>query len=167
MTNANDPWGTPALTAYDDARNSFDNPPKSSDVQAVQASSNDEVVVTFKAGAGYDAPWIVVHAKDLRDALDQVSGENRDVLKELMTEVAGAGKFFSSLGGGKPSSGGGSSQRPNTAPPAGASEGPGPAPHCDHGAMVWRSGISQKGNAYKLWSCTGPRGSQCDPVYPK
>lgn len=159
MTNANDPWGVPATAAYD-------NPPKSSDVQAVQG--NDEVVVTFKAGAGYDAPWIVVHAKDLRDALDQVSGDNHEVLKKLMEQVAGAGKYFSALGGAKPvNSNANTSQRPNTAPPAGATQGPGPAPTCAHGEMVWRSGVSkQSGKPYKLWSCTAPRDQQCKPVYP-
>lgn len=50
---------------------------------------------------------------------------------------------------------------PSQAPAAAA---PSSGPTCKHGAMVYKSGVSQKtGNAWKAWMCPAPKGTpdQC------
>jgi len=42
------------------------------------------------------------------------------------------------------------------------------APMCNHGAMKWKEGTSQKGNAYKGWFCPAPFGQEkCSPKFVK
>ena len=57
----------------------------------------DGAVVTLKAGAGYDAPWIVLHATSVDDAISQLNG---DEFTELMDLAARKGKEFAKLFGG-------------------------------------------------------------------
>lgn len=55
---------------------------------------------------------------------------------------------------------------PAPAPAAPAGDGP----TCAHGPMTFKSGTAgpnskTPGKPYKMWACTGPRGSTCDPVW--
>lgn len=121
--------------------------------KVVVAGSNEgKVVATFKGGSGYDAPWVVVHADDVQDALSQISGDNAALFKQLLDETAKVGKYFSGTGGGKPSGGGQSQQRGK---PAGASEAPDGKPrYCDHGEMVFKSGIGKSnGKPWRAFFC--------------
>lgn len=136
-------------------------------IQSAELSS--KVTVTFKGGSGYDAPWIVVHANDLQDAHDQVSGDNAVTLASLMTQVQKAGGHFAGLYPTKApvAAGGGSAPAANpSAPPRGAVSAPGgESRQCKHGEMTFKTGFSAKTN--KTWSafmCPSPKGTpdQCD-----
>lgn len=55
----------------------------------------------------------------------------------------------------------------NAVPPAAAQAPNGEKRFCSHGEMVFKSGVSRAGNAYKLFSCTAPREQQCPAEYLK
>jgi len=57
----------------------------------------DGVVVTSKAGAGFEVPWIVLHATDVADAIAQL---NSDEYTELMDLTARKAKEFAKAFGG-------------------------------------------------------------------
>ncbi|QLF84446.1 hypothetical protein SEA_TOPANGA_46 [Mycobacterium phage Topanga] len=115
------------------------------------APSEGKVVLTFKGGTGFDAPWIVIHAEDLEDALDQVTTQGA-TLMALMERVQGAGKHFAAQGPAAPSNGGGrggntgqrqSAPRQAQQPPADAPPAPGPD-------WVYKSGKSARG-PWQAW----------------
>lgn len=149
----------------------FDNPPAEAPKEApittttkTQAAPTGEgkVVLTFKGGTGFDAPWIVIHAEDLQDAFDQVNGENASLLAKTMEKVQSAGKHFASLGGGGGQqsgggNGGGGQQRPQY------QEAPnGEKRFCSHGEMSFKSGVSKAGKPYKGFFCPSrDRNDQC------
>lgn len=59
-------------------------------------------------------------------------------------------------------------QAPQGNAPAAAQQAPGGEKRfCKHGEMVFKSGVSKAGNAYKLFSCTAPRDQQCKAEYLK
>lgn len=135
-----------------------------------------KVVVTFKGGTGFDAPWIVIHAEDASDALGQLDGK----LAELMQKTAQVAKYFhGQLGGARPPQGGGQSnggggyQQSGGQPgrPDNANQAPnGQGEYCQHGAMVFRSGVNaQSGKAWQGHFCPQPKGSpdQCKPKFGK
>jgi hypothetical protein len=132
-------------------------------------STGGKVTMTFKGGSGFDAPWIVIHADDLDDALTQVS-EGGKTLAAVMERVQKAGQHFVGLGGGSaPARGGngGGQQRTSNAP-QGAQEAPnGEKRYCEHGEMRFRSQVSKKtGKPYKGFFCTsGDRDNECDAQF--
>lgn len=120
-----------------------------------QPSDREGVTVTLKGGSGFDAPWIVIHASDLEDAYDQVSGENASLLAKLMEKTAAAGKHFSGFGGGK--------DAPRSAPQA-AAEAPAGTPEAPGPDWVYKTGVNAKtGKPWKAWM--PPRGSDAKPVW--
>lgn len=131
---------------------------------AAVVPSEGKVVLTFKGGTGFDAPWIVIHAEDLHDAYDQVNGENAKLLADLMTKTQAAGQHFAGMapkgssGGGQSQGGGGGRQAPQ-----GAQEAPnGEERFCAHGKMQFKSGVSKAGKAYKGFFCSSrDRNDQC------
>lgn len=132
----------------------------------------DGAVVTVKAGAGYDAPWIVLHATSMADATEQL---NSDEFTELMDLTARKGKEFAKAFGGsqsfsKPSGGGGWGNKTSAASssPAGAVEWDAEAEEytCVHGGAVQRKGESDKG-PWTGYFCPQPKGSgdNCSPKF--
>lgn len=129
---------------------------------AAGVGADGKVVLTFKGGAGFDAPWVVIHADGIQEAHEFVSGDNASLLAQVMERVQSAAKHFAGMApassgqrsGGAPRSGGGA--------PAAAQAAPGgETRQCAHGEMVFKSGVSKAGKPYKLFSCTAPRDSQC------
>lgn len=59
--------------------------------EGVVTDAEGKVVVTLKAGAAYDAPWIVIHASSLEDAEAQLRNQ---ALKTLMDLTARAATHF-------------------------------------------------------------------------
>lgn len=114
-----------------------------------------KVVLTFKGGTGFDAPWIVVHAKDVEDALDVVSGENAAKMDELMKRVQIAGKLF---GGYAPVSENASAGRPQRqAAPAAAQQPPAGSPPSPGEGWVYKSGVTKSGpKAGQTWQAWMP-----------
>ncbi|UOW92696.1 hypothetical protein SEA_SHAM4_50 [Mycobacterium phage Sham4] len=134
------------------------------------ADDSEKVRITLKSGGGYDAPWLTADFPNIATAAERLkSAETQDNLLQIFSVVGQASSLFSqAVGGGQssPQQGGGGQQRQSRAPQQ-AQEAPnGEKRYCKHGEMVYKSGISQKGNAYALFSCTGPRGDQCPAQYP-
>lgn len=120
-------------------------------------SDREGVTVTLKGGAGFDAPWIVIHAGDIGDAYDQLSGDNASVLAKLMDRTRHAASHFTSLGGGPAANpGGGAPARPGNEAPAGVGEAPGPD-------WTYKTGVGKNGKTWKAWM--PPRGSSEQPVW--
>ncbi|MFE2997958.1 hypothetical protein ACFXG4_23430 [Nocardia sp. NPDC059246] len=110
----------------------------------VETSADGKVTATFK-GKGYGDPWIVVHAKDVSDALDQMMGDNGKKLLELMAQTAKASKYFvEQTGGNKPENADRQSSKTNEA----AQKPPADFPAIPEG-YVYVTGVSQKNG--KVW----------------
>src|SRR3989475_5076265 len=112
---------------------------KPSVVEHTGKPDRDGVVVTSKAGAGFEVPWIVLHATDVADAIAQL---NSDEYTELMDLTARKAKEFAKAFGGsqsfaKPaaqaSSGGWSkpAQQAASAPAGNIPSGTCPVHNCD------------------------------------
>lgn len=121
-------------------------------------ASEGKLTITLKGGAGFDAPWIVIHAQDASDGLAQMKDP---ALKELMDLVKKGGAHFS---GGT----GQATQRPAAKPAGGATpQAPaGDGKSCQHGDMIFRSG-SKNGKTWKGYFCPTPKGTpdQCAPEF--
>jgi hypothetical protein len=121
------------------------------------SSDREGVTVTLKGGAGFDAPWIVIHAADLADAYEQVSGDNAGLLVKLMEQTSKAAQHFSGqnkgAGGAAPSN---RAPAAAVAPPAGTPDAPGPD-------WTFKSGVGKTGKPWKAWM--PPRGSSEQPVW--
>lgn len=131
---------------------------KKKETVTVTEAGEGKVTATLKGGAGFDAPWIVIHGDSVADVYEQFDGENAALLADLMEKVANAGKHFSSLGPVKAaaSSSGGGAPQGSQEPPAGAPPAPGPD-------WVFKSGVGKTGKPWKAWM--PPRGSDESPVW--
>lgn len=119
------------------------------------AEGDGKIVMTFKEAAGFDASWTVVHAASVQDAKAVLLDPE---FKELLELQKSAAAFYRGGNVKKPAGGGGAP----AGTPQQAQEAPGGEKRfCSHGEMVFRSGISKAGKAYKLFSCTAPRQEQC------
>ncbi|QHB38079.1 ribonucleoside reductase class II [Mycobacterium phage Noelle] len=174
---ASAPANDEAQAAPEPQESAFDAPPpeapkkapakkaaaKAAPAKAAAASGEGKVVLTFKGGSGFDAPWIVIHAEDLDDALAQVTNQG-DTLGALMTRVQNAGQHFAGMapaksgGGNSGGGGGGRSNAPRGAqePPAGTPPAPGPD-------WTYKSGTGKNGKPWSAWM--PPRGSDEKPVW--
>lgn len=118
-------------------------------------SGDGKVVLTLKGGAGFDAPWIVIHATDLSDAYEQVSGENAELLVKLMEQTTKAAQRFSGNKGG--------AAAPSNRAPAGAVEPPAGTPAAPGPDWTYKTGVGKTGKPWKGWF--PPRGSSEQPVW--
>jgi hypothetical protein len=137
------------------------------------SENNTGVTVTLKAGQGFEAPWIVIHAENVADAKDQI---DQGVFAELAERTVAAAEFFRAahnvkkgLAANEAASapaqqdGGASNYATNSGAPAQQGEGK----TCIHGAMTYREGVGkQSGKPYKAYFCPAPKGSaQCSPEF--
>lgn len=112
-------------------------------------SDRDRITVTAKAGKDFDAPWIVVHAKDLREA-NSIMGQpdNSDLISSTVgfaTRLQAAYSPFKASASSAGSSGGGGGYRTtqtSVPAPSGA-----PSASCPvHGsALVYNAPFSSGG----------------------
>ena len=136
-------------------------------VKPVIEGFDGKVVLTLKGGSSFDDPWIVIHANDLQDANDQISGDNAALLVDTMDKLQRDAKKFVELGGGQkgaPAAGAGGGRQPA---PKAATEAPnGETRQCKHGDMVYRSG-SKNGRAWEAFFCPTPKNTpdQCRPEF--
>ena len=104
-----------------------------------------KIVTTFKAGAGYDAPWVVIHASSVEESDALLDQKFRDYLDKVK-KVAGV---FSG-GSSAPAQGGNAQQRSNA--PQGATEAPAWAPAKPYDDFVYKTGVSKKnGKVWHAW----------------
>lgn len=154
-----DPWADEETTQEEvvTADSVFDEPPaeapkKAAPKKAAAAkpvSEREGVTITLKGGAGFDAPWIVIHASGLEDAYEQVSGDNAALLAKVMERTKAAAGHFTGKGaeaGVKPAP-----QQP-----------PANAPECPPG-WEFKSGVSKAGKPYKGFF--PPRGDDSKPIF--
>jgi len=138
--------------------------PKAAKAAAGPEDTPGRVTLTFKGGRDFDAPWIVIHAADLEDAYEQVSGVNAAKLAQIMERTQIAGQHFAKLGGNDAAAG----QRPQRqAAPAQAQQPPAGAPAAPGPDWVFKTGVSKSGrNAGQTWQAwMPPQGSQERPVF--
>ena len=122
--------------------------------QEVEVSGDGKVTITLKGGAGFDAPWIVIHAADIPDAYLQLSGDHAALLVELMDKVKKAGAHFA--GGASKGLQVPAPVRPGNEAPPGTVGAPGPD-------WTYKTGVGKNGKTWKAWM--PPRGSDEPPVW--
>jgi hypothetical protein len=148
--------------------------PKAAAKTTVSTDSEGKVTVTLKGGAGFDAPWIVIHAESIEDAYAQMT-ESGTLLGELMKRVSNAGQYFAGLapakagpaGGGNRGAGNANGGNQRQGQPQGSQEAPnGEKRYCAHGEMRFKSDVSKAGKPYKGFFCTSrDRNDQCDAEF--
>lgn len=120
-----------------------------------------EIVTTLKGGAGYDQPWVVIHAGSIKESDALLDQEFADYLAKVKRVAA----HFN--GGGVPSQGNTNiTVQSVSAPPAGATAPPsGETRSCKHGAMTYKSGVAKaSGKPWQAFMCPTPKGApdQCE-----
>ncbi|BBC53845.1 hypotheical protein [Mycobacterium phage PP] len=137
-------------------------------VTNVVQASEGKVVLTFKGGSGFEAPWIVIHANDLDDALQQVSETEK--LKELMERTQSGARYFAGLGpaklAGQPVGGGqrGGNGGQRRGAPQQAKQPPAYAPAPPGDDWVYKSGTSARG-PWEGWFPPYEQKDQHKPVF--
>jgi hypothetical protein len=89
-----DPFAAPA----EEAQTQTDNPLSADEIRAKSASvfqaGEGKIVTTLKAGAGYDQPWVVIHANSIEESdalLDEKFAEYLAKVKRVAAHFNGGG----------------------------------------------------------------------------
>lgn len=125
--------------------------------------SEGKLVVTLKGGKGYEAPWVVVHAIDVDDAMETLSHEK---LPALLEKAQKASEYFEGAAptkdtgqvASRPQNGSQGQQQRTQGRPAAATEGPWGVQTCEHGTMTFKSGVGDDGNVWQGYFCPVPKG---------
>lgn len=180
MTNdpfANDPWGD-QLTVAEPPHNPDDRTDGSDEqnqkgaptltISTPDVDDSREVSVTLKAGAGYDAPWIVFRASSAGEVASMMRDAFSDAqLHEVVLRAAQLFRMPQPAPQAAPqaappqpqqNSGGWQSAPQNSTPPGMD------APTCPHGPRIYKSGTSARGN-WSAWFCPAGRESGCKPMW--
>jgi hypothetical protein len=136
-------------------------------VEHMGKPDRDGIVVTSKAGAGFEVPWIVLHATDIKDAIEQL---NSDEYTELMDLTSRKAKEFTKAFGGsagfsKPAATASSGfKKPAAKKPVYDEDSD--TYECEHGERTWVTGRSGKG-PWQAWMCPADKNdpSKCDPLW--
>ncbi|SFI79891.1 hypothetical protein SAMN05216275_10518 [Streptosporangium canum] len=167
-TPAADPWAAeaPAPEPPADEAQATPNtttPSKESTITS-NGTSEGKIVTTVKYGAGFDAPWTVIHSNSVEEAMATLN--EAKALLELTAKVA---RFAKSLDSGtaqaaaRPAANGGAPARPQASAPAGQE-----SKSCAHGEMTYRTGNGAKG-PWAAHFCPLEKGNpdQCKPLFVK
>jgi hypothetical protein len=131
----------------------------------VPVSNEGKVTVTLKGGTGFNAPWVVIHGKDVSDALNQI---NDTQLAELLERAQKASKFFADKAEAPAPAASQAGSQAQGGQPQASTQSSGNDKFCKHGQMVSKSGVSAKnGKAWSGYFCPAPKGTpdQCDPQF--
>ena len=151
-----DPFaGAPAWQPADIAGNQIQPPA----TQTIAFQSGSGVSITFKGRAGFDSPWIVIHATSLEDAYQQVF-EKATLLSKLMQQVKLGADYYSGLFNPGQSAQPQRQQR-EAAPPQAQQPPPG-SPPCPPG-WTYKSGSRNDGTPYQGY--VPPRGIDAKPIW--
>jgi hypothetical protein len=129
-----------------------------------RTASEGKIVTTIKYGAGFDAPWTVIHSDTPEEALATLNSPTTRALIEQTAKVAKYSKGLDSgtAPAGQRSGNGGGGQHQQQSTPPGVE-----AKNCAHGEMTYRTGTSQKG-PWKAYFCPAPnKEDQCKPIWMK
>jgi hypothetical protein len=165
-----DPWATaPAAPAEEAQQAPESTAPVSTATVAVKpvivGGDEGKLTLTFKGAGGYGDRWIVAHVANPSEGLALLNDPEFKELLDLSKRIAA---YDGAPQGGAPqgNAGGGQPAQQQSRAPQGATQAPnGETRSCSHGQMVFKSGVSKAGNAYKLFSCTAPRDQQCKAQY--
>lgn len=117
--------------------------------------SDGKITLTFKGAGGYGDRWVVAHVTNPAEGLDLLNDPQFKELLDLSRKVAS----YDGKDGAAPAA---APAAPRGGTPQVAQQAPnGESRHCEHGEMVFKSGVSKAGKAYRLFSCTAPREQQC------
>lgn len=147
--------------ASDDATDTKENETVTETPAVETDAATGEITLTFKAGSGFEVPWIVVRTPDLASASDVLENQS-DVLKEVMEKTARAGAFFASqMPAAAPRAAAAGNNAPAATPARQQAPG-GQSRQCKHGEMQYRSG-SKNGRTWEAFMCPTPKGTpdQC------
>lgn len=137
-------------------------PAEEPSVKVIKSSSvvgDGKIVSTYKEGAGYDASWTVVHAASVDDWF-AIHEDPR--FPELLAKQKKVAAYFRVKPEGAATSQQAAQPNPSYAPQAATQAPGGEKRYCDHGEMVFKTGVAKAtGKPYSLFSCTAPRESQC------
>jgi hypothetical protein len=113
----------------------------------VSAAPSTKLQVNLKSGQAL----VNVYADDPEELAMLLSeiGEKTGQIASLQAEMDAAYRVTAGLGAASDVSSQGSGQQPARA----AQGGPGPAPHCAHGARVYVSSRTQKDIPFEAWDC--------------
>jgi len=120
-------------------------------------NENGGLSITLKGGSGFEAPWVVLHPKDLDEAVELLGEGNREKLKEVLDNTWKAASYLQGQAPTKTSGENKSGDR--YGPPQGATEHPqGKKEFCQHGEMTYKSGVSgprakNPGKPYQMFVC--------------
>lgn len=119
----------------------------------IPSSADSKVVVTMKGGAGFEQPWIVVHADDAADARATIEGPEMEALIEAVRGTAT--KFSGSAPAAAPAKTSNGQPTASQQAPNGQTPPPG---------YMFKSGMGKNG---KPWSAFMPidRNSGLDPIW--
>lgn len=141
-----------------DVKNTDETPKENKTV--VEFGGGDRLSVTLKQHKGYEAAWIVLKGDTPADILGTMQDEN---FQKLMDWTKKASEKFQE--GSAPASGGGNTNQGSSAPqnrsqgrPAAATEGPWGVQTCEHGTMVYKSGMGDDGAVWHGYFCPVPKG---------
>ena len=131
---------------------------KKAAAKPVVSSEEGKITITFKGTRGYADRWVVVHASDAQDGLNQI---NDPAFKELLDrswKIAEYDGTRKSVGGNaKPASGGGGGAPAANGRPAGATQAPSWMPAPPAPDWVYKSAMKKDGSGvYHAWA--PPRG---------
>ena len=115
-------------------------------------NNEGKVVVTLKGGKGYEAPWIVIHADDVEDALEQV---NNKQLGELIDQTQKVAEYFN--GGANTQAANGPKGQPQAATQA-------PNGQTPPEGYEFKSGVGKNGRAWKAFMPID-RNAGLDPIW--
>lgn len=149
-------------------------------------TTREDVVVSFKAHAGYDAPTVTFRGATVAEVADKILSAEQAGLWAIIGNADTNYKAAFNLGAGvgatpvtHPST---AATTPHTQPQAPVApaqprqgyqqsqqSGPPPgmtAPTCPHGTKMWRTGVSRRG-PWKGWFCPAPQSdnTQCPPEW--
>ncbi|WP_431911625.1 hypothetical protein [Nonomuraea jabiensis] len=154
-----DPWAS-ASTA-DEAQSNIPAPRQTKESYVSNGTSEGKIVTTIKYGAGFDAPWTVIHSDSIEEA-ERSLNEAKNLL-ELTAKVARFAKTLDSgtAPAGQRGNGNGGGQRQQQSTPPGVE-----TKTCAHGEMTYRTGNSAKG-PWAGYFCPLEKGNpdQCKAVF--
>lgn len=142
-STAEDPWGFQTSSEKGDKN----------------VPARDFLTLTLKAGAGFDAPWFVLHTDSVQEAVGTLEDDDFPHLVDLtVARSREFAKAFGGSGGVSRGSAGGSWAKGA----GGSSKGfSGDVSECEHGDRVERSGRSAKGP----WTGYFCPSRVCDPIF--
>lgn len=139
---SNDPFAS--APAQDEAQQENTTPTiqtsKEKPLTTTTVSDQSKLTLTFKGGAGFDAPWTVVHANNPAEAKAILLDDDFKELLELTQKIGGA---FVNMAPNKPAAPASNGQ------PAGATQAPNgetPPP-----GYVFKSGVGKNGKPWKAF----------------